>query len=803
MNILAPYSWIKERLQTEFVPEDYAKHVALVGNEVERQLRADTYMGEHVVVGKIAEVNPHPNADKLRLVTTEVAPGEKKQIVCGGSNLEVGMVVAVAKPGAVVSWHGEEEVELKETKIRGEESFGMICAAEEIGFPKLADGEKIWDLSDILPDAQPGALLAEALELKGEIIFDIEQTTNRPDGMSIVGQAREAYAAMLGEFSDPLTKPVEMPGLDDATADVLTVSVDDQNLCPRYMGLLLDVEVKASPWWMQKRLLLAGAKPINNVVDVTNYVRLELGQPLHAFDYTKIDDGAIVVRTAKDGEKIVALDEEEYELASDMLVIADANKPVAVAGIMGGLHSGVSNETKRIVLEAATFNSLSIRKTWRALNLQSDSQTLYEKGVSAELAAYGMARAVELLKEVANARVLSEPKDSRTVNYEPKTFTLRPEKVNALIGVDIDTPTQTGMLERLGFTLEEAEGEVNAFAVTVPFWRDEDIEADVDLTEEIARLYGYANLPSTLPSGEIPRRERDTLLDREEEMKDVLAGAGWTEIYGNSFINSDDLAKAGFNVEDALALENPLTDENVMRPSLMLTVLRVLKDNELHPTAERVFELQRVYLPREGDLPEERSMLVASAMADKAGEQLFREIKGALDTICDHYHVSYELKREDLAGQFHPGRAASIWMDGTRVGTIGELHPLTHQAFGIDRHVAVLELDLPVIELFLKLTPSYKESPEFPAVYRDIAMLVDENVEYAELEQSMQSASEMLNEIELFDLYRGKQIPQGKKSLAVHLRFQADRTLTSEEVDAEMKRIAGSLTNKHQAEIRE
>ena len=255
--------------------------------------------------------------------------------------------------------------------------------------------------------------------------------------------------------------------------------------------------------------------------------------------------------------------------------------------------------------------------------------------------------------------------------------------------------------------------------MTVPFWRDMDIEADVDLTEEIARLYGYENLPSTLPKGEIPRRERDTLLDREEEIKDVLAGAGWTEIYGNSFVNSEDLVKAGFKLEYALALENPLTDENVMRPSLLPTVLRVLKDNELHPTAEALFELQHVYLPRENDLPEERSMLVASVMGDKSGEQLFRSIKGALDTICDHYHVSYELKRDDLPEQFHPGRTASIWIEGVRVGTIGEVHPLTHQAFGIDRHVALLEIDLPTIESFLKLTPSYEESPEFPAVYRD------------------------------------------------------------------------------------
>jgi len=803
MNILAPYSWIKAFLQTEFTPEDYAKQIALVGNEVEHQMRADVHMGPHVVVGKILEVHPHPNADKLRLVLTEIAPGEKKQIVCGGSNLQAGQIVAVALPGAVVSWHGTEEVELKETQIRGQESFGMICAAEEIGFPKLSDGEKIWDLSEIIPDALVGTSLAKALELDGEIIFDIEQTTNRPDGMSIVGQAREAYAAMLGEFDDPLTQPPVLPSPTSPTQNVLSVHVDDHKLCPRYMGAVLEVTVGPSPWWIQRRLLLAGAKPINNVVDVTNYVRLELGQPLHTFDYNRIVGGTIVVRSAKQGEVITALDGEEYTLTPGMLVIADAVKSVAIAGVMGGLETGVTKDTTKIVLEAATFDPLSIRSTWRVLNLQSDSQTLYEKGVSAELPAYGLARAIELLQEVADAKLVSAVQDARVSEYVPKTFILRPERVNQLMGVALDVEVQTGMLKRLGFEVSEATGEVNAFSVRVPFWRDMDIEADVDLTEEIARLYGYANIPSTLPTGAIPRRERDVLLDRENEIKDVLAGAGWTEVYANSFIDPADLTKAGFDADTALALENPLTEESVMRPTLMPTMLRTLQQNELHPTAERLFELQRVYLSRKGDLPEERSMLMVSVMADKAGEHLFRTMKGVLDTLCDHYHVSYRLTREDVGEQYHPGRSASVWVGGVRVGTIGEVHPLIHRAFGIDRHVALLEMDLPALEAHLKLTPTYVEPSAFPFVYRDLAILVDEAVEYGDVQETMRLASSLLQDVELFDLYRGTQVPSGKKSLAVHLEFSADKTLTSEEVDVEMKRLVETLTNQFSAFVRE
>ncbi|HBU27647.1 TPA: phenylalanine--tRNA ligase subunit beta [Candidatus Uhrbacteria bacterium] len=803
MNILAPYSWIKEYLQTEFTPEDYARQVTLIGNEVEKSFRADVFMGSRVVVGKICEVHPHPNADKLRLVLTEVALGNKQQIVCGGSNLEAGQLVAVAMPDALVSWHGTEEVQLKETEIRGQASFGMICAAEEIGFAKLSSGDQIWDLSQVIPNAVVGTPLAQALDLAGETIFNIEQTTNRPDGMSIVGQAREAYAAMLGEFVDPFAKAPVMPLADAETQDVFSIRVDDQKLCPRYMGTVLEVRVGPSPWWMQRRLLLAGAKPINNVVDVTNYVRLEYGQPLHTFDYLKIAGGSIIVRKAEEGETIVALDGESYTLTPDMLVIADATKPVAIAGVMGGMGSGVTAKTTKIILEAATFDPLSIRSTWRALNLQSDSQILYEKGVSAELPAYGLARAVELLQQIAEGKVVTQVQDVRGQSSVPKTFILRPERVNALIGVALDVEVQTSMLTRLGFALSEAAGEVNAFSVRVPFWRDMDIESDVDLTEEIARLYGYANLPSTLPVGAIPRREPDTLLDREQEIKDLLAGAGWTEIYANSFIDPTDLVKAGFGLDAALAIENPLTEESVMRPTLLPTMLRTLAQNELHPTAERLFELQRVYLPREGDLPEERSMLIVSVMMDCAGEHLFRSIKGVLETLCDHYHVAYELKREEGGKQYHPGRSASVWVGNVRVGTIGEIHPLTHREFGIDRHVALLEIDVPALEPHLKLTPTYSEPSLFPSVYRDLAILVDEAVEYGDVQESMQSVSSLLQDVELFDLYRGTQVPIGKKSLAVHLEFSANKTLTSEEVDVEMKRLVETLTNQFNAIVRE
>ncbi len=801
MNLLAPYSWIKEFLRTEFTSADFAKQMSLIGNSVERQHRADRGL-DHIVVGYVLEVHPHPNADALRVAIVEIAPGDERRIVCGGENLAGGQTVAVALPGAKVLWHGTDEAEIAETTIRGEASYGMICAAEEIGFPQLAKGKNIWDFTQAIDVKVPsGTPLACALDLEGDVVFDIEVTTNRPDCMAMVGQAREAYAAMLGDMEDPLASPLTLPTSDGRTQKPLSVRVDDAVLCPRYMGVVLEVSVGPSPWWMQKRLLLAGAKPINNVVDVTNYVRLELGQPLHAFDYDHIEGASIVVRRSS-GEKIVALDDETYNLAPSMLVIADATRPVAIAGVMGGRESGVTDATATIILEAATFDPLSIRRTWRALGLPSDSQALYEKGVSSALPAYGLARAVDLLKEIAGARVVSEVVDCRAEAYHPRQQMLQPERVNGLIGVIVDEEVQTTMLRRLGFTLEKSGV---GYKTTVPFWRDNDIEADVDLTEEIARLYGYHNLPSTLPGGVIPRREREVLLDREQELKDLLVGAGYTELYSNSFVDPADMRRAGFDPGGALRIANPLSeDTSFMRTSLLPSVLRALVNNQQHVSAERLFELQRVYLPREGDLPEERSMLMVAMTEDVASEHIFRLAKGIMDTIGARYHFAYMLKREEVAPWTHVGRAASIWVEGQRVGSLGEVHPMLLRSFGIDRAPVLIELDLPALLPFMHLTPSYQSPAAFPSALRDLALIVDEAVEYEAIMETMKGASSLVRAVELFDLYRGTQVPSGRKSFAIHLSFAADdRTLISEEVDEAMRAIVSGLEVIHGAIVRE
>ena len=484
-------------------------------------------------------------------------------------------------------------------------------------------------------------------------------------------------------------------------------------------------------------------------------------------------------------------------------VIADAKYPIALAGIMGGLDSGVTKQTRRIVLEAATFDALSIRKTWRALNLQSDSQQLYEKGLSSELPAYGLARAVELLKDVAGARVVSAVEDVRAPKIERPSFMLMPKRTSALIGVSIDEGIQRAILERFGFQFEVA-GE-GGWKVRVPFWRAHDVEADVDLVEEVARVYGYHNLPSELPKGGIPRRERDTLLDREEEIKDILAAAGLTEVYANSFVDPEDVKRAGMDPSMALRVQNPLSeDQAVMRTSLIPTMLRTMYENQHQQDALRLFELQRVYRPRSGDLPEERSLLLVALSDVEGGENLFRYAKGLLERLMNTYRVQYDLLRQDVPHWAHLGRGASIRVGEEIVGTIAEVHPLLLRAFDLQTIPVFVELDVPLLEPYLKLVPTYKEPSIFPVAHRDISLLVDEATDYESIERLIKNPSKLMLSMEVFDVYRGSQIGEHKKSLSMHLAFCAsDRTLTSEEVDAEMAAMGQTLSERLNATIRE
>lgn len=800
MNILTSYNWVKEYLDTDLSPQVFAQKTTQAGNGVEYiHDLAKRYEG--MVIGEVVELKEHPNADKLRVAVTNIGD-EKVEIVCGGENLEEEQLVVVALPGASVRWHGEGDwVELEETKIRGVESFGMICAAEEVGFEQLPQGEHdIWDVTDIV-DATPGTPVAEALGLD-DVMFDIEVTTNRPDAMSIVGQAREGGAATQESFT------WQAPTLEGGNASAPEVRVDNEEICKKYEGVVIEgVEVNPSPWWLQKRLLLAGFKPVNNIVDITNYVLHEYGQPLHAFDADTLE-GEIVVREAEDGEEIAMLDGETRELQEGMLVIADQDGPVAVAGVMGGSETGTSDDTTRIFLESATFDGTSVRRTSRDLQVRTNSSQLFEKHLSPKATRPAMARAVELILEIAGGEVVSGIFTHASSPYSAPTFPFDPADAPRLLGADIPASEALEMLERLGFDLENNDG---TYTVTVPYWRDQDIEHKRDFIEEIARLYGYQNIPATLPSGALPERQKSPLLVWGRKAKEVLEGAGLLEAYSFSFVSEDELTQFGLNVDDAVALENPLSeDQAYMRPSLVPSLLSTVEKNEKRRSADAMFELANVYTPNTNGLPDHQLRLT-KVMYGEDGYRTFRQLKGVLGRLTDALNVagiSLERPSEDKVpdmwvDKYHPNRSALVYANGTLLGILTEVAREVQTAFDIEARVTVLDLDFETLATFCNETTGYEPIPTYQDVRRDIAFVVDERTEVGDVRTAMKAEAKNLESIELFDIYRGEGVEAGEKSLAMHLSFRSqERTLSAEEVDEQLDAVREMLENRFDAILR-
>ncbi|MFA5947058.1 MAG: phenylalanine--tRNA ligase subunit beta [Patescibacteria group bacterium] len=805
MNILASYNWIREYLNTTLSADEFAKELSLKSMSVEK---IDALWGkfEHMVVGVIKEIKAHPNANKLRIAVTDI--GEKTvEVVCGGSNLEVGQRVFVALPGAKVKWHGEGElVTLAEVEIRGVKSIGMICAAAEVGFDKIPAGEhEIWDLSKVT-DAKAGTPIVEALELN-DTIFDIEVTTNRPDCMSIVGLAREGSASTDGQFT---FAPLLLSKEESEEVQGFRVSINSKK-CPRYMAAVVkNVKVGPSPWWLQKKLLLAGHRPINNIVDITNLVLHELGQPMHAFDASKIRGNQIVIRDAQKGEKLKALDGKEYELSKTNLIIADQEGPMAVAGVMGGEASSTTNETTTVVFEAAAFDAVSVRRTARDLNLYSDSQLVFEKGLSTEALPIAMARALELVQQLAGGTVegLSDTRHEKEKAYKPRVYKTSTKKIRSRIGVDISDEQIEKILTKLGFMLTKKGHIITA---TVPFWRDHDIESEVDLTEEVARIYGYHNMPSTLPAVTPPPAVNDVAVVWERKLKRVLASLGYTEFFGVSLIDGKDLERYGITPLDAVKLLNPLAEDlSYLRPTLVPSILRDIEKNQATSPSARIFELSRVHLlsnlqPATSNLPLEQYRLVIADYGYDNSEAAFMRLKGTLERLGKETGVAFSLTRVQDTPRYHPSRAADIHaeINGVRtlVGMMGEVAPAYERAFGLEKQVFLIDLDLEALLPHLKKALRYELLSAFPASRRDLSFMLNERTAYDEIAAAV--AGPLLTDISLTDIYRGAGVESGKKSLTLSLTFSAnDRTLTSDEVENEIKRITTALEGKFGAALR-
>jgi phenylalanyl-tRNA synthetase beta chain len=827
MNSLVSYKWLSQYVDLDGItPEEFAKRVSLCGPAVEKIIPRDELL-KNVVVGKILEVTPHPNADKLRICMVDVGDADPIQIVCGGSNLEVGQFVALAKVGAKVKWHGEgEPVILEPVKLRGAESLGMICASEEIGlgdaFPSKSEKE-ILDLGKELEEPsslKPGTPIADLLGLSDDVVMDIEVTTNRVDAMGMVGMAREASAIL----SKPLlwkpskekkreANPLHQKhfGGQGSEGRELSIKVHDKKLCPRYKAVRIKgVKNGQSPWWMKQQLMSAGLNSISLLVDITNYILLEYAQPMHVFDVARLkkskETPELHVRLAQADECIVALDGKTYELNDQALVIADAEGPVAVAGIMGGERSGAYEDTEDIILECANFDPVSIRKTSRRINLYSDSQLRFEKGLSTEAIPVAMARAVELVLELAGGKVVAV-EDVVAHAYKPHSFSISSKEVVKRIGVEIPEAHQVKILNSLGFKAKATKGVIKA---EIPWWRDHDIEDGVDLVEEIARIFGYGNIPAVLPVGEMPPRPRDPVLAWEDHLKTIMRGIGYTELYSYSLVSDAIYEKAGFNPTQALHLLNPLSEEFAfMRTSLLPSMVQAIAENQERRQLLKFFEVANAFTPKEGnkthpvwtDLPDERLHCVGGVLN---GEKSFAEAKGAFERVLKEMGIQdVAWKRISEDGFWHPGRSVQAFAGEILLGTVGEVSPQVLKRFKIDGRLACFES--PLAELFSQATLSRSYTPPnpFPETSRDIAVIVDQTVEYAEIESLIKSIDPLVASVEWFDTYQGKGLAEGKKSVAMHLTFASrERTLTGEDVERLMEKTLKVLEKRFGASVR-
>ena len=853
------YQWLGEHIKTESLPSPQAVAKQLTFKTVEvESVTVPGELLEHIVVGKIVSIEKHPNADKLKVCKVEIGKGKLEkgslQIVCGGTNIREGMKVALGKIGAKVRWHGQGDlVELKATEIRGVKSFGMICAADEIGLGEMfakKEEKEIIDLSKWKLGI--GAPLVQALGLN-DIIFDIDNKSlsNRPDLFGHYGIAREISAI----FNVPL-RPYNPPAIKKGKDLKLSVKVTDKRLCPRYMAVALGgITVGASPLWLQNRLRAAGLRPINNIVDITNYVMYEIGQPLHAFDFQQSaissDDSvrspgqqrrdnqqsAIVVRRAKGGEKFVTLDGKERVLSKDMLMITDGEKNLAVAGVIGGAESGVNQSTTSIIFEAANFDALSVRKTAATLGLRTDSSTRFEKSLDPTQTEAALRRAVEMtLMLCPRARVISNIADASYYHLDRGPIVISEDFVSERVGALIPKKTIIKRLRSLGFRVKEKGKKI---AVTVPTWRaTKDISIAEDLVEEIVRLHGYERISARFPIFSITPPPRNSLHRLERRMKELLAYEfGYTETYNYSFESPEWLARLDEKTETHLELNNPIAkDRPLVREHMIPNLLMNVEANLHRFDRVALFEIGRVFWGKEmGEfadnkkkerLPKQPTLLGLVYAAKGEAQPYFQAaeaMKGVFDRLgvgvtfhkiassrgaCPAPQINPDTKLENknqkqLWCGIHPHRFAEMRINDKPIGLIGELHPELQERVGIPYRVAMVEVNLNDVVSLLTERARYQPVPKYPDVTRDVAFFIDRDIQHATIAEKIQRADPLIASAELFDVFDGKNLPAGKKSMAYHIVYRSpDRTLTAEEVNLAHGRVVARLEKEFGADIR-
>jgi len=792
-------SWIKAYVpELECSGQEYLDALTLSGTKVETYECLDKNLKD-IYVGQILSIERHPDADKL--IICQVDLGDKKlQIVTGAPNVKVGdKVPVVIDGGKVAGGHDggplpEDGIVIKNGKLRGVDSFGMMCSIEELGSDRNMYPEAPENGIYIFPEDTPVG--ADAIELLGlhDVVFEYEITSNRVDCYSVLGIAREAAAT----FDKPFVAPeVNVKECDDKIEDYISVEVKDKDLCPRFCARVVkNIKIEPSPKWMQRRLAASGIRPINNLVDITNYVMEEYGQPMHAYDLDKIEGKKIIVKRASEGDTFMTLDGQERKLDGEMLMINDAVKPIGIAGIMGGENSKITDDVKTVCFEAATFNGANIRKSAKRLGLRTDASGKFEKGLDPRNALDAINRACALIQELGCGEVVSGVVDVCEPLKELNKIKFRPDRINELLGTDIDADTMLKIFKKLELVYDEAAKEI-----IIPSFR-QDLEGIADLAEEVARFYGYDKIPSTLPSGEATTGKLPFKLRVEAIARQVAQYCGFSQgmcysfesprVFDKLLLDSDDPAR------NAIVISNPLGEDfSIMRTISLNGMLTSLSTNyNRRNTNVRLYEMGNIYiadkLPLES-LPDERMQFTLGAYGDID----FFGMKGVVEEFFEAIGICGKIEYDPKAGKnfLHPGRQALISYNGSVLGYLGEVHPAVADNYELGTKTYIAVIDMPNVLPFASFDRKYVGLAKYPAVSRDISMVVPKEIMVGQIEAMItQRGGKILESLSLFDIYEGSQIKDGYKSVAYNITFRAkDRTLNEDDINGAMKKILNGL----------
>lgn len=790
-------SWLKQYVDIEVSPVELCDRMIMQGFEVESMEDQSDSM-RNVVVGRIEGLEKHPDADKLLICMMNVG-NENIQIVTGASNVFVGALVPVALDDSLLP-NGKT---IKKGKLRGVLSQGMLCSGEELCLTEEEyPGAGVYGILILQGDPAPGTDMRQVLG-KNDCIIDFKITANRPDCLSVLGIAKEVAVALDKPFRLPETVFEEKGG---SIADFMDVQVLDFDLCPRYIGRVVkNIRMAPSPAWLQERLLAAGMRPISNIVDITNYVMLETGQPMHAFDLRDLQGSQIIVRRAAQEEEIITLDSKPHTLQSDMLVIADGTRPVALAGIMGGENSEIKEDTSAILFESAKFRRDSVRKTARALGIRTESSARFEKGIDIYNTEYAMNRALFLIEELDAGDIVAGVIDRREALPPVRILQVKISRINGLLGIEVPAEEMLRILSRLGIETIEKDG---VLYCAIPSWR-EDIEGEADIAEEIIRIYGYDKITGTPMTGPVLRGKKLEAHQYRDIVKQWLVACAMREITTYSFISEKAYGALHLPEDDArrnaVKLLNPLgEDYSVLRTQLYSSMLTVLGTNFSRSLpAARLFEVNKIYLPKSMPVTEQPLEQPALCIGCYSAGEDFYKLKGYVEGLLARFGVSADFA-PGAEPFLHPGRQAAATVKGKTIAVLGQVHPDIAQGYGIEAEVYIAQLNLELLYSLAQMKVLYKPLPKYPASERDLAVVVDAAQLIGPMLSAISSAGgELLREVKLFDIYKGAQVGEGKMSVAFSLVLRADdRTLTDEETGKVFDKLVRTLEYKFGAKLR-